>query len=183
MILIIFAHPSPRQSLANRPIIEQIAQMDNVVVSDIYEKYPDFHINIKEEQELLKRANLIVFQFPLYWYNIPALLKQWQEVVLTRKFAIGKADEERHLKNKSCMAVVTTGHKKNSYTQNGYDHYAVETFLIPMHQMAEHCQMNYHPPLVLHQAHKASDLELNYFINNYQQHLLKLYSSVKNTDE
>jgi len=83
MILIVFAHPYPRRSHANKALINVVSQLKHVVIDDLYGKYPDFHINIAEEQQLLAQAKLIIFQFPLYWYNVPAMLKQWQEVVLT----------------------------------------------------------------------------------------------------
>lgn len=179
MILIIFAHPYPNRSNANKPLLDKVAELDQVVVSDLYEKYPDFHIAVKKEQKLLREAKLIVFQFPIYWYNVPALLKQWQEKVLTRGFAFGKTEPERILQNKPCMAMITTGHKYVSYQEGGYDCYHLDEFLRPLEQMAAHCKMQYHPPLVVYQAHRASAESLTEKANEYQQKLLTLYQQVK----
>jgi Flavodoxin-like fold len=52
-------------------------------------KYPDFHINVAREQELLTLHDVIVFQHPLYWYSYPAILKEWQDLVLESGFAFG----------------------------------------------------------------------------------------------
>ncbi|MGT2357467.1 NAD(P)H-dependent oxidoreductase [Staphylococcus aureus] len=42
---------------------------------DLYREYPDFIINVKREQELVENHDNIIFQFPLYWYSSPSLLK------------------------------------------------------------------------------------------------------------
>lgn len=52
-ILIILAHPSLRQSLANRRLAEAAAQVDGVTVHDLYAEYPDFKIDVAREQALL----------------------------------------------------------------------------------------------------------------------------------
>ena len=179
MILVIFSHPYPNKSHANKFLINHISKLKNVIVSDLYEKYPDFHINVKNEQQLLLKADLIVFQFPIYWYNVPALLKQWQETVLSRGFAFGKNEHENQLSNKPCMAVLTTGHKKSSYKKGSFDNYGIENYLRPLEQMAYHCKMLYKPHLVLHQAHKSTLPDLELFARQYEQSITSVYNSIK----
>ncbi|KAG8562906.1 hypothetical protein GDO81_015863, partial [Engystomops pustulosus] len=43
--------------------------------------------DIKEEQKKVDRADLIIFQFPLYWFGLPAIMKGWVERVLSMGFA------------------------------------------------------------------------------------------------
>jgi putative NADPH-quinone reductase len=183
MILIIFSHPYPSRSHANKTILANVAKTDNVIISDLYHKYPDFHINVAEEQSLLRQAQLIVFQFPIYWYNVPALLKQWQEMVLTRQFTSGNKTGNGSLQGKSVMAVVTAGHKQRSYQQDAYDNYEIEDFLRPLEQLSIHCGMHYHSPLALHQAHRASEAELLDFSHLYTQRIEHLYSQIGNANE
>jgi Flavodoxin-like fold len=38
-------------------------------ISDLYEEYPTFDINVQREQELLLAHDIIVFQHPFYWQN------------------------------------------------------------------------------------------------------------------
>jgi len=174
MILVILAHPQLKRSNANKQLLDLIAKLDDVVINDLYEKYPDFYINIKAEQKLLAAAKLVIFQFPFYWYNVPALLKQWQEVVLSKGFAFGKEEQERQLQGKPCMAVITTGHKQLSYQPGGYDKYTIDDFLRPLEQMAFHCKMQYHSPFVVYQAHRASNSELNQLGDEYCQRILDI---------
>ncbi|MDF3007984.1 MAG: glutathione-regulated potassium-efflux system oxidoreductase KefF [Enterobacter kobei] len=42
MILIIYAHPYPRHSHANKRMIEHAATLDGVEIRSLYELYPDF---------------------------------------------------------------------------------------------------------------------------------------------
>ena len=41
--------------------------------------------DIVSEQEKLSRADLVIFQFPMYWFSVPAILKGWFD----RTFAAG----------------------------------------------------------------------------------------------
>ncbi|XP_025019629.1 ribosyldihydronicotinamide dehydrogenase [quinone] isoform X3 [Python bivittatus] len=40
-----------------------------------------------EEQRKVKEADLVIFQFPLYWFSMPAILKGWMDKVLVQGFA------------------------------------------------------------------------------------------------
>lgn len=183
MILIVFSHPYPHRSHANKTILDGVSKTEHVIINDLYQKYPDFHINISQEQSLLRQAKLIIFQFPIYWYNVPALLKQWQEVVLTRQFFLADEAHGRALQGKSTMAVVTTGHKHRSYQQGGDDNYSLDDFLRPLEQLSVHCGMHYHSPLALHHAHKATETELTQFTRLYSQRIEDLYRQAGQSDE
>ncbi|XP_053904945.1 NAD(P)H dehydrogenase [quinone] 1 isoform X2 [Malaclemys terrapin pileata] len=43
--------------------------------------------DIVAEQKKLEAADLLIFQFPLYWFSVPAILKGWVERVFTQGFA------------------------------------------------------------------------------------------------
>lgn len=42
---------------------------------------------VAREQERLRRADLLLLQFPLWWYSVPAVLKGWFDRVLAHGFA------------------------------------------------------------------------------------------------
>ena len=52
-----------------------------VTAIDLYAEYPDYNISIEREQQRLVEHDVIIFQFPIYWYSTPALLKEWQDLV------------------------------------------------------------------------------------------------------
>ena len=84
-ILIIVAHPNISQSMANRTWIEAFtSHSDRYTVHDLYATYPDGNIDVAAEQALIEAHGSVIFQFPVYWFSSPPLLKQWLGIRLIR---------------------------------------------------------------------------------------------------
>ena len=99
MALIILGHPNFEQSLANKSIINELKKSDlNLEIRDIYNLYPDYNIDVKTEQQALLRHQTIIFQYPIYWYNVPAILKHWFDTVLEYQFAYGSKGDKLKIK-------------------------------------------------------------------------------------
>ncbi|XP_067661470.1 ribosyldihydronicotinamide dehydrogenase [quinone]-like [Haliotis asinina] len=77
--------------------------------------------DIKVEMEKLKRADLVIFQFPLYWFTVPAILKGWIDRVYVMGFAygMGKLYSDGPLKGKRGMLSFTTGGPGAAYCDAG----------------------------------------------------------------
>uniref|UniRef100_A0A5F8GCC3 Flavodoxin-like fold domain-containing protein n=1 Tax=Monodelphis domestica TaxID=13616 RepID=A0A5F8GCC3_MONDO len=43
--------------------------------------------DVVEEQKKIQEADLVIFQFPMYWLSVPAILKGWLDRVLCKGFA------------------------------------------------------------------------------------------------
>jgi glutathione-regulated potassium-efflux system ancillary protein KefG len=171
LILVQFAHPYSKLSRVNRALLEAIADLDAVMVNDLYERYPDFHIDILVEQQLLLAADLIVLQHPFYWYSAPAMLKHWQDLVLGHGFAYGR--EGNALAAKKWLSVVTTGHPAEAYGPGGADRFTMEELLRPYEQTAHHCGMSWQPPLLVHGARRLTPQQLDAAAAAYRQRLLQ----------
>lgn len=90
MALIILAHPNTTQSIANKTIVDTVSQnLPNSEIRNIHQYYPNYNIDVKAEQAALLRHDFIVLQYPMYWYNMPAILKIWFDEVFTYNFAYG----------------------------------------------------------------------------------------------
>lgn len=166
-ILIIFAHPAYQKSLINKTLINGIQNMEGVTVNDLYEKYPDFFIDVKAEQKLLIQHDIIVWHHPFYWYSAPAILKEWMDLVLQHGFAYGK--HGRALEGKWVMSAISTGGSNKVYSKTGSNHFTVNEFLAPFNQSATLCRMNYLPPFVTHGAHTITSKELDEQVENYKK--------------
>lgn len=105
--MVLFTHPTLQHSQTNRAMLEIARGIDAITLADLYAKYPRFDIDVDEEQELLLEHDAIVFQFPLYWYSTPSILKEWQDLVLQHGFAYGETGVA--LKNKLWLCAVTAG--------------------------------------------------------------------------
>jgi putative NADPH-quinone reductase len=168
-ILVLFAHLAIHRSKINRAMVEAIRGLDRVIFHDLLETYPDFYIDIEEEQALLRQAALVVFQHPIYWYGAPAILKHWQDVVLTRGFAYGEGGTA--LQGKEFALAISTGALPDAYRAEGIHRYPLEVFLRPLEQMARFCGMRYLRPLVLQGGHDLPEQVIAAHARRYRQWL------------
>ncbi|MFC1235502.1 NAD(P)H-dependent oxidoreductase [Vibrio sp. F74] len=146
-VLLLFAHPSLRRSEINKPMFESALKVKGVTAIDLYAQYPTFQIDIDAEQQQLENHDIIVFQFPLYWYSTPSMLKEWQDLVLEHGFAYG--EDGTALMNKSFMCALTAGGPEEAYRKDGYNHFTISELLYPLEQMANLTHMTYLPPFTL----------------------------------
>ncbi len=154
-ILILFAHPALEKSRINRQLIQAVKGLDSVTVHDLYEAYPNFHIDVSFEQELLLAHDIIVFQHPFYWYSSPALLKEWQDLVLEYGFAYGHEGTALH--GKKFLTSITTGGGEQAYQRQGYNRFTLRELLLPFEQTAYLCGMEYLPPFVVQGTHQLRE--------------------------
>jgi glutathione-regulated potassium-efflux system ancillary protein KefG len=154
-ILILFAHPALEKSRVNRHLIQAVQGLDAVTVHDLYEEYPDFNIQVKAEQDLLLAHDIIVFHHPFYWYSSPAILKEWQDLVLEYGFAYGH--EGIALRGKKVLSAITTGGDEPTYCRKGCNLFTMRELLVPFEQTARLCGMEYLPPFVVHGTHKLRE--------------------------
>lgn len=145
--LVLVAHPNLNESNVNRAWVERLSKEEGVYVHDLYQEYPDFKINVEKEQALAEQYDRIVFQFPLYWYSTPAILKEWQDVVLTYGWAYGS--EGTKLQGKEFMAAVSTGSPAEAYGENGRNHYPMTELLRPLQAMTNLTGMTFVEPFLL----------------------------------
>ena len=106
--------------------------------ADVTERMSDEHFNlaleqgnalakgtlapdIVAEQEKLRGADLVIFQYPLWWFGFPAILKGWVDRVLSYKFAYGVGEwwDRGPFVNKRAMLAITTGTPKSAYASDG----------------------------------------------------------------
>ncbi len=146
-VLILFAHPALQKSRVNRRLVAAVQNLENVTINDLYEEYPDFSIDVKREQALLESHDIIIFQHPLYWYSCPALLKEWQDLVLEYGFAYGA--QGTRLIGKWVLTAITTGGPISAYQRDGSNHFTLRELLVPFQQTVRLCGMVYLPPFVV----------------------------------
>lgn len=77
--------------------------------------------DVKAEQEKLRWADTVIFQFPLWWFSAPAILKGWIERVFSAGFAYGtgKSYGDGCMKGKRAMLSVTIGGTEHDYSARG----------------------------------------------------------------
>jgi glutathione-regulated potassium-efflux system ancillary protein KefF len=168
MILIIYAHPYPRHSHANKRMIEHAATLDGDEIRSLYELYPDFDIDISAEQAAVERADLIVWQHPMQWYSVPPLLKLWMDKVLSHGWAYGEGGHALH--GKQLLWAVTTGGGKHHFELGG--HPGFDVLSQPLQSTALYCGLKWLPPFAMHNTFVEDDETLQAQARHYKQRLI-----------
>ncbi|MBI9066848.1 MAG: NAD(P)H-dependent oxidoreductase [Salinivirgaceae bacterium] len=175
-ILIQFAHPAFHKSRINKELLKDIELIDGVTLRNLYEEYPNFHIDVKYEQQLLVEHDILIWHHPFYWYSAPSLLKEWIDLVLEHNFAFGKNGTA--LKGKLVMSAITAGGSKQAYTKEGYNHCLIHDLLLPFRKTAELCKMKYLPPFVVHGTHLFDIEKTKKMADDYRKLLISLRDDV-----
>ena len=122
-ILIVSGHPELNHSVANATILDEVATA---------------------LQESLLRADVIVWQFPLSWYGLPGLMKQWLDEVFVHGFAHGSTAK---LGGKKLVLSFTTGAPQVLYTADGFFGHTIEEYLIAFETTARLCNLEMLAPI------------------------------------
>jgi glutathione-regulated potassium-efflux system ancillary protein KefG len=153
-VVVLFFHPALERSRVNRVLGDAARDVPGITFWDLYERYPDFDVDVAAEQALLASHDRVVFHHPLYWYSAPPLLKQWQDLVLQHGWAYGSAG--RALEGKWALHVTTTGGSAGAYAPGGHNRYTIPEFFRGFEQTAALCRMTWLPPYVAHGTHRMT---------------------------
>lgn len=114
--------------------------------------------DVVAEQEKLKWADTVIFQFPIWWFSMPAILKGWFDRVFSCGFAygVGVHDETHYgdrygegvMEGKRAFCIVTTGGSSDHYSQRGING-PIDDILFPInHNMLFYPGFSVLPPVV-----------------------------------
>jgi NAD(P)H dehydrogenase (quinone) len=128
-VLIVFTHPNPQSF--NHALLDKVSDGlkqagHEVRIKDLYQEKFDPILQasdlamlqkgsipkrIKKEQDQLLWADGLVFIYPLWWFDRPAMLKGWFDVVLTNGLAFEYSSEgvKGLLKHKKALVIITAG--------------------------------------------------------------------------
>ena len=166
-VLIIFVHPALEKSRINRRLVEAVRDVEGVTFHDLYEAYPEFDVDVRREQELLSRHQIVVLQHPFFWYSTPPLLKQWEDLVLEHGWAYGSTGTA--LAGKKVLSAITTGGGQAAYQPGGHNRFTMRELLAPIEQTFLLCGMEYLPPFIVHGAHGMPGDEIRRHARDYRR--------------
>ncbi len=93
----------------------------------------------------------MILQHPFFWYSTPAILKEWQDLVLEYGWACGK--EGNALRGKNLLCAMTAGGREVAYQPGGCNHFTIRELLAPIEQTANLWGIEFLPPFVVHGTH------------------------------
>lgn len=156
-VLVLHAHPSPTRSRVNAPMARAAREIEGVTCVDLYAEYPRHDIDVDAEQARLVEHEVLVLQFPFYWYSTPPILKLWMDLVLEFGFAYGDGGDR--LAGKVLVVATTAGGAEDAYAAGGHNRFPIRTLLTPIEQTANLCGMRYVAPFVLFASLRAAEHE------------------------
>lgn len=171
-VLLVYAHPAIGRSRANRALLAAARTVEGLTLHDLYDAYPDFDVDVAREQELLAAHDVLVLQHPFFWYSTPALVKQWEDLVLEHGWAYGSKGNA--LRGKWWMQAVTAGGPETSYCSEGRNRFSIRSLLRPLEQTARLCGMRYLPPFLVQGTHGIDDAGLAEHAREYAEVLRAL---------
>lgn len=126
--------------------------------------------DIRAEQDKLAWADAVVWQFPLWWYGMPAILKGWFDRVFVKGFAYGVTDPdhpgttlrygEGALAGKRALVVLTTGSPRPAMGPRGINGQLDQVLFPLLHGTLWYTGMSVLPPLAIHGADHLGPAQL-----------------------
>ena len=171
-ILILFAHPALQNSRVNIQLIDYVKDLEGVTFHDLYEEYPDFNVDVKHEQNLLTEHDIVIFHHPLLWFSVPALVREWMDLVFQHMWAYGKTGNA--LQGKKLFNVVTVGGGEQLFQHDGTHGNTLVEFLAPIRQAVRMCGMDFLPPFAVYGTRTITKEEVEAHGQNYRNLLIAL---------
>jgi NAD(P)H dehydrogenase (quinone) len=134
---------------------------------------------LKAEMDKLRRADLVIFQFPLWWFSLPAILKGWVDRVFAMGFAYGAG--QRHetgvFRGKRAMLAFTTGGPPASYVAGGAHGDIDELLRHIQYGMFHFVGMDVLPPFIAYGAGRVTAQQREEYLEAYRARILEIEST------
>lgn len=127
-VLVVSGHPNLEgDSIANRAIVGELGGLEGWAVDRLDALYPGYVIDVAAEQAKLVAADVIVLQYPIFWYAMPALMQKWMEDAFQHGFSHGSTGKA--LVGKKLVVSMTTGAPEQAYGDGAAVH--IDDLLLP----------------------------------------------------
>ena len=133
-----------------------------------------FTDEIRTEMEKFSKADLVIFNFPLWWFSLPAILKGWVDRVFAMGFAYGPGKgvyDTGTFRNKTSFLCITTGGAEFSYKENGVNGDIRKILFHINHGMLNFVGMKVLPPFIVYGPVTLSEEEKKLKLNEYRNYL------------
>ncbi|KOY70648.1 NAD(P)H-dependent oxidoreductase [Apilactobacillus kunkeei] len=167
--LVLVSHPEYDNSMTEaflKQCQSDIENVDWVVLDNIQ---TDFTFDKEQEQQRLAQYDRILFQFPMYWYSAPALMKKYEDDVFTKNFIA--YEQEGALKGKEMGIITTLGDPIKDYQVGGREGFSISELLKPYQAIAQRGQMKFLKPFVISQFAYMTDVQKQKLLIDYRSYL------------
>ena len=163
-------HPNLTESKINSKMVEELLK-NNIEVRNMYELYPDFKFDVEKEHKVMEETDRIVLQFPIYWYSSPALLKEWEDVILTHSWAYGSKGNVLH--GKELVLAVTAGGDLDEYQHDGSVRYRLTELLRPFQATSDLIGTKFMEPFEVYSTETLVDEQRVEYSEKYVEYITR----------
>ncbi|HEY9648031.1 MAG TPA: NAD(P)H-dependent oxidoreductase [Chroococcidiopsis sp.] len=132
--------------------------------------------DIQAEIDKLFWCDVLIFQFPLWWFGLPGILKGWVDRVFAMGavYGGGRFYDNGVLAGRRAMLSLTTGGPATIYSPTGLNG-DINTLLFPInHGIFRFVGFDVLPSFVAYGVARASDEQRQAYLQDYRQRLLTL---------
>jgi len=132
-----------------------------------------FSPDIESEIEKIEWCDLMIWQFPLWWFGLPAVLKGWVDRVFAmgRTYGGGQIYETGVFRGKRAMLSLTTGGPEDSYRKRGFNG-EMSAILRPIHRgMLKFVGFDVLKPQIVHGPVRLTDEQRKQQLADYATRL------------
>jgi NAD(P)H dehydrogenase (quinone) len=159
----------PKRTDVFNPFLEQMNASKNGT----------FSRDIMDEMEKVRWADMLIFQFPIYFTGFPAMMKGWIDRIFAAGFAFNPATQSAYgtglLKGKKAMLVMTAGAEESLYSKGGMHGDIHELLRYITHCTLEYTGLEVLPSHIVFGAGKMSEERVK---REMQSYTAKLMSAV-----
>ena len=137
-----------------------------------------FAPDVEAEMAKIEAADLMIWQFPLWWFGMPAILKGWVD----RVFAMGRIYGNGHIydtgkfKGRRALLSLTTGGPEAAYLQDGFNG-DLHAMLRPMQRgMLNFTGFSVLQPQVVYGPVRVDDAQRQAWLSQWAQRLRAIES-------
>lgn len=148
--IVYVAHPNSAQSSSQQFLLSTGQVLSEATFVDLHAEFEaNGGFDAEAEHARLAQYERILVQFPLYWYQAPAVLKQWIDTVFDLSASMKRL--QSHLARCEFGVVVMIGVAESEYQAGGREQRTLSELLSPYETFARYFQMRYLAPFAIHQ--------------------------------
>lgn len=143
-------------------------------------EHDGFAADVESEIRKVEAADLLILQFPLWWFGLPAILKGWVDrvFVMGRTYGNGSFYEAGVFRGKRALLSLTTGGPEEAYLKGAFNG-DINAVLRPIHRgILRFVGFDVLAPQIHYGPVRASDEERRSWLNAYAARLRNIASEL-----
>ena len=179
--MVVISHPTIQASSSQQFFLATLKGEDFVTIRHLDEVWseakPHFTRVIEEKALVESGAQRLILQFPMYWYQAPAVMKEWIDTVMSKSATFAKQIKELGI-------VVTLGVKEEAFRAGGKEQFTISELLRPFQALANAMSWNYLPNFEVHQFDYKTEGAKQVLLVEYLQYVTKdHHGTLQDTEE